>query len=71
MPRPTTASEITRLELQLTKVREEIEQVRATKEMEEGGSGARFRTVFTSINDLEKIETIINNKLTVLYGYTS
>jgi hypothetical protein len=70
MPRPTTASEITRLEAELAEVRDLILKQQGLREVEEGGHGTRFRSAFTSAKDLRRIEHDLEARLNVLYGAT-
>lgn len=70
MARSTIAEDITRLEAELADLRNRISQQQSLREMEEGGSGARFRTVFTPINELYQRERELVVRLDALYTYS-
>ena len=69
MPRTTITQDITILEAELTSLRLKISEQEAVRSIEEGGSGARFRTDFTDISTLYARETDLVNRLNILYSY--
>lgn len=69
MARSTIAEDIVRLEAELADVRNRISQQKAVREMEEGGGGNRFRTVFTPITELLQNESNLCSRLETLYAY--
>lgn len=71
MGRSTIAEDIIRLEAELTSIRTKISTQEAVREIEEGGSGSRFRTVFTPITELYQRERELLTRLDTLYAYTA
>lgn len=69
MAQETIPEQITRLEAELTTVREAITNQQALRAIQEGGAGALFRSEFTAANDLYQREQVLVNKLQALYSY--
>ena len=67
MAEETREEQITRLETDKSAIEAEIRAQRTIKEVEEGGAGAKFRTVYDNQN-LSKLLEEINIKLRVLYS---
>jgi len=66
MAQSTIAEDITRLEGELASLREKIKAQEELDELEEGGSGSRFRTSYTDIDKLYKREIRLQTRLDTL-----
>ena len=62
----TISEEITELETQLTKVRNDINKIQIVKESEEGSSQSRFMQKYTNIEVLYERERVLNTRLKTL-----
>lgn len=65
----TISEQITRLEAELATVREAIANQQPLRAIQEGGSGALFRTEFTGAEKLYAREQVLSDKLQTLYSY--
>jgi len=62
----TVAEQITDFENRIATLDTKIDQIEATREIEEGGAGSRFRTEYTDIDKLYKRRDNLNNRLRTL-----
>lgn len=70
MARSTTSEQIAALEAELASLKTQIEKQQHLQEVEEGGAGSRFRTVFTKSEKLFARRKEIENQLAILYNGT-
>lgn len=59
--------EIASLKTKIQLIDDKIAEQQHLDELEEGGAGSRFRTSFTSINQLYERRDILNTRLQTLY----
>lgn len=69
MAQETITEQIVRLEAELSVIREAIANQQSLRAIQEGGSGALFRTEFTAADTLYSREQVLVNKLQTLYSY--
>ena len=66
MAEQNVSEEITDLETRITAINSTIDNQQSFRELEEGGSGSRFRTSFTDINKLYRERDRLKTRLRTL-----